>query len=252
VGGWFAGYVLAGKAVVDALIDLAVQFINPITTLSLASPSVANVERGTTISTINVTRTRSLGSATFFSGLYTQPNAADVTDIAGGSTSRTFTGLNINGNNTTNIVGGIPVHVLTLTTTYKRLPGDSVIDPSLTETKPLNISFISPIYFGVLSLANSATPASIQALGKASLANNRARSGLVFTPTPTEGRLIYAYPSRFGTLTSITDSFGNPLLSAFDNSVIPNFIFDNSPNENYRVYVYNTDVSPGSVTFNFS
>ncbi|MEX5689766.1 hypothetical protein, partial [Pseudomonas silesiensis] len=29
VGGWFAGYVLAGKEVIDTLIDLGVQFINP-------------------------------------------------------------------------------------------------------------------------------------------------------------------------------------------------------------------------------
>lgn len=251
VGGWFAGYVLAGKEVIDALIDLGVQFINPSTTISLTSlvqstslvVSGNNIERGAIITAININRVRNLGSDTFVSGLYTQPNVANVNDNEGAPNARSFTGISITANNTA-ISGGIPIHTLTLVTDYGTSPN---------ETDTLNINFISPVYFGVLALANAGTPANIQALGKASLANNQLRTGLSFSPTTLSPRPIYAYPSRFPPLTSITDNFGNQLIGAFTNSVIPNFTFGgNAPNEDYRVYVYTSDVSPSTILFNFN
>lgn len=252
VGGWFSGYILAGKRVINALIDLGVQYINPVTNLSLTSAS--SVERGSVITSISVNRTRSLGSATFESATYSQPNSTDVSDIAGGPIARTISGLNITANNTTNISGGIPVHVLTLTTTYRRLPGDLSIDPLLTELDSVSVGFVSPVYFGVLSLANTSSASAIQALSKASLLNSRARSGLSFSPTSLAGRIVYAYPARLFDLSNILfEGFSANQLSNFNNPITVMMSFgSNAPDELYNVYVYSTDVSPTTIVASFS
>jgi hypothetical protein len=248
VGGWNVGYVLSGVEVIDALIDLGVQFIPPSTTLTFTSlvqsTSLAvsgnNIERGAIITAITVNRVRNLGSDTFVSGLYTQPNLADVTDNAGTPNPRSFTGASITASNTA-ISGGIPVHVITLLTDYGTSPN---------ETDTVSINFVSPVYFGVLPLASTTNAAAIQGLGKASLANNQFRTGLSFTPS--SNRIVYAYPSRFPDLTNITDGNGFPALPNFITPPsIVTLTFPNAPSETYKVYVYSTDVSPSTVVFNF-
>jgi hypothetical protein len=174
------------------------------------------------------------------SGLYTQPNLADVNDNAGTPDARSFTGASITASNTA-ISGGIPVHTITLLTDYGTSPN---------ETDNVNINFVSPVYFGVLAVADTTNPASIQGLGKASLANNQFRTGLSFTPS--SNRIVYAYPSRFNNLTNITDGNGFPALPNFITPPsIVTLTFLNAPNEDYKVYVYSTDVSPSTVIFNF-
>jgi hypothetical protein len=255
VGGWNVGYVLSGVPVIDALTDLGIQFINPSTSLSLASPTVASVERGATITTINVNRTRSLGSATFASGVYSQPNTTDVLDDLITPNPRTFSGLNITANNTTNIVGGIPVHVLTLTTTYRRNAGDALIDTSLTDIDPIGISFVSPVYFGTMPFASTTNASAIQALSKASLVNSRVRTNLTFNPSG--NRIVYAYPSRLGNLSNITfEGFsGNQLSNFVTTPSVPTIMLSfgvNAPSESYNVYVYSIDSSPTTIIASFN
>jgi hypothetical protein len=241
VGGWNVGYVLSGVDVVDALIDLGVQFIPPSTTLTFTSlvqsTSLAvsgnNIERGAIITDITVNRVRNLGSDTFVSGLYTQPNLADVNDNAGTPNARSFTGASITASNTA-ISGGIPVHVITLLTDYGTSPN---------ETDTVSINFVSPVYFG--SAANGTNP---QTLSKASLVNSNARSGLTFTPS--SNRPIYAYRSTLNPLTSIRDGNNFETIANWNISLIT-LSFPNAPNEQYRVYTYNSDVSPTTLTFSF-
>jgi hypothetical protein len=163
--------------------------------------------------------------------------------------------LSITANNTSNIVGGIPVHVLTLTTTYKRLPGDLAIDPSLTEVDPVSISFVSPVYFGVLPFASTTNAAAIQGLGKASLVNSRVRTNLTFNPTG--NRMVYAYPSRLGPLSNITfEGFsGNQLSNFITTPSVPTVTLSfgvDAPSESYNVYVYSIDSSPTTIIASFN
>jgi hypothetical protein len=263
VGGWFVGYVLAGKEVIASLIDLGVQFINPSTSISIQSitqstsgfiVSGTNVERGIRITAIAINRTRTLGSATFIDGSYTQPNIGAVPDNPSGAVAP----FNLTPNNlfVGNITSGTnpPTYTINLLSRYSRTP-TGPIDPALNDNDQLVITFVSPVYFGVLAFANTTNAASIQALTKASLANSRARSNLSFTPTALEGRLVYAYPTRLSGLTNILfDGFSANQLVNFNTppTVVSMSFGINAPNEDYNVYVYSTDVSPSTIIASFS
>jgi hypothetical protein len=266
VGGWFAGYVLAGKAVVNALIDLGIQFISPATSISIQSIAQstsgfivqttgqgANVERGIRITGITINRARTLGSATFVSGNYTQPNISPVSDDPSGivpafnlSTNNLFVGNVTSGTNP-------PTYTINLLSRYSRTPSGP-IDPTLDDNDPLVITFVSPVYFGALPLASTTNAAAIQGLGKASLANSRARSNLSFSPTALAGRLVYAYPTRLLGLNNIQfEGFSANQLLNFNNPIVVSMSFGlNAPNEDYNVYVYSTDVSPSTIVASFS
>lgn len=112
----------------------------------------------------------------------------------------------------------------------------------------ITVEFASPTYYGSLSLAN-VNETNIKALTK----NIRKKANQAnVSYSPILQRYIYAYPTNYGDLTSITDPNNFNVTASFNKSVI-SFTLPDSTIENYNVYVSNADTTQTNfkLSFNF-
>lgn len=109
------------------------------------------------------------------------------------------------------------------------------------------VEFAAPTYYGVLTNANI-NETNIKTLTKV-IRKKANHTNLNFNPTLQ--RYVYAYPTIYGDLFTITDQNSFNVTSSFTKSVI-SFTLADLTSENYNVYVSNSDTTQTNFKLNFN